>query len=425
MKVVVVEPAGKGGMIHYAFQLCRAMAAAGAEVTLVTAAEHYELEPLQHPFEVMRSIRSWDPKPAGPLASGRIARALRKLRRGGRALRYYYEWLRIVAIVRRLRPDVVQLGDIRFPFDLLPLLLLRRHAPLFADICHNVHPFAAGGRSGGLFDRSRVRRFFYRRIYALFDLVFVHFERNRAELEQTFGIPRHRTGVIVHGNEELFGELRDQTVDGTALRQRLDLGDSPVVLFFGTLSRYKGTDVLLRAFPAVHRETGARLVLAGFPFHDFDLDRHRELACTLGVDHAVTWVPEYVPTREVAGWMELADVIVFPYRDIYQSGALHVAQTFGVPIVASSVGAMPDVIEHERSGLLVPPDDHEALTRALIRILSDRKLAAKLGDKAAADARGPFSWDRIARVMLSAYGERNPSVASAPEIEKFEWRMKN
>lgn len=404
MKVMFVEFAGKGGMTHYAFQLCRAMARGGAEVTLVTDRDHYELEHLHHPFRVLRTIEGWDPKPSGRISTVWWAVAARKVRRIFRALLYYREWLRIIRLVRNEAPDVVQFGDIRFPSDLFPLLLLRRHARILADICHNVHPFSAGGRSGGMFDRSRFRRFFYQRIYRLFDIVFVHFERNRTELQETFGIPDAKTGVIVHGDEAIFEELRTPGVDAESLRARLGLpAAAPVVLFFGTLSRYKGTDVLLNAFPEVARETGARLVLAGYPFHDFDLEAHRRIARDLGIADSVTWVPEYVDSGEVVAWMDLADAIVFPYRDIYQSGALHVAQTFGVPIVASNIGAMRDVIEHERSGLLIPSEDPAALAHAIVRLLHDRPLATRLAHAAAADARGRFSWNAVAKGILGHY----------------------
>lgn len=391
MKIVFIEFAGKGGMIHYAYQLARGLQQEGADVTLLTEKEHYELAALEHPFRVDRFIETWDPKPTGK----QIAPWLRKIRRIGRAFRYYREWLRVAKRVEELAPDLVLLGDIRFPFDLFPLMILRRKARRFADICHNVRPYDTGGG----FSRSRLRQFFYRRIYRLFDIVFVHFERNRAELMASFGIPLERTGVIVHGNEEIFRELRTPGVDGAAMRRRLGIGDHErVVLFFGTLSWYKGIDVLLQSF---RRVANARLVIAGFAFHDFDLEAHRKLA-----GENVLWAPEYIDSGDVAGWMEMADAIVFPYRDIYQSGALHVAQTFGVPIVASAIGAMKDVIEHEVSGLLVTPEDPEALAAALNRILDDRELAQRLGARAAQDAQGRFSWRTQARAILGSAGVR-------------------
>ncbi|HEX6083733.1 MAG TPA: glycosyltransferase family 4 protein [Thermoanaerobaculia bacterium] len=392
MKIVYVEPAGKGGMIHYAFQMCRAMAREGADVTLLTE-RNYELAELPHPFRVETSIDLWDPKPSGRQSSAPWAVAFRKLRRVGRALRYYRQWLQLVRRVGQIDPDVVILGDIRFPFDLFPLMLLRRKARRFIDVCHNVHPYSTGGAAAGLFDRSRWRETFYRRIYRLFDRVFVHFERNRNEFLQSFGVPAERVDVIVHANEEIFRDLAKPGFTAADLRARYGIpADEQVVLFFGTLSKYKGIDVLLQAFPA---STGARLVIAGFPSPDFDLRAHQTDA------KHVTWVPEYIDSGEVAAWMELASVIVFPYRDIYQSGALHVAQVFGVPTIASAVGAMQDVIEHEVSGLLVKPEDVSALRDAITRLLTDRPFAEKLGARFAEDAQGPFSWRTVARKILS------------------------
>lgn len=390
MKIVYLEPAGKGGMIHYAFQLCRALAGAGAHVTLLTA-RNYELAELAHPFRVEASIDLWDPKPAGRVSNAPWAVAWRKVRRAGRALRHYRQWLQQIRRVGELAPDVVIIGDIRFPFDLFPLLLLRRKARVLVDLCHNVHPFAAGG---GLFDRSRWNALFYRRIYRLFDRVFVHFERNRKEFAESFG---REPGVIVHGNEDIFRDLQHAGCNAATLRQRLGIdAKEKVVLFFGTLSHYKGIDVLLDAFPAIRRDTGARLVIAGFPAPDFDLRAHQ----ARGGD-GITWVPEYVDSGEVVAWMELASVIVFPYRDIYQSGALHVAQTFGVPIVASAIGAMKDVVEDGKSGVLVTPENADALAAAVTRLLHDRDLAQRLGAQAARDAQGPFSWTTIASRILA------------------------
>jgi D-inositol-3-phosphate glycosyltransferase len=129
---------------------------------------------------------------------------------------------------------------------------------------------------------------------------------------------------------------------------------------------------------------------------------HQSLARNLGIEQSVTWVPEYIDSGDVAAWMELASVIVFPYRDIYQSGALHVAQTFGVPIVASSIGAMRDVIEHDVSGFLVEKENPDALAGALLRILNEPSVAARLGARAAEDAQGRFSWKAIGRILMSA-----------------------
>ena len=384
VRVSVVEFAGRGGMIHYAWQLCRALAGTGADVTLVTS-RHYELDALPHPFRLRKVLRLWDPKPAE-------APRWRKPRRIGRAFLHYREWLRLALHLRRERPDLVLLGDIRFPGDLAPILLLRLLGLRLADVCHNVAPYAAGG-----FRRSALDRFLYRRIYRCFERVFVHFEDNRRAFLADYGLPPERVVSIPHGNEAIFEELRDPSLDEAGLRRELGLApDEPVLLLLGTLSRYKGIDLLLRAFTRV--AAPARLVLAGFPDADFDLAEHQALARELGIEDRVLWVPRYVESDEVAAWMGLASVAVFPYREVFQSGALALAQTFGVPVVASSVGAMPEAVGG--SGLLVPPGDPDALAAALLSVLEDPDLARRLGERARKDARERFSWERIGLAIV-------------------------
>jgi glycosyltransferase involved in cell wall biosynthesis len=71
---------------------------------------------------------------------------------------------------------------------------------------------------------------------------------------------------------------------------------------------------------------------------------------------------------------------------------------------------MQDVVENGVSGLLVPPETPAALADAVLRLLEDRELATRLGERFAADARGPYSWRANAETILAAYG-RGPSFA--------------
>jgi len=401
LRIAVVEFAGKGGLIHYAFQLCRAMAREGAEVTLLTD-EHYELDGVEHPFRLRKIFRLWDPKPDA--GTGRRGDAVSPMRRVRRAILYYRAWRDLASHLESEKYDVVQLGDIRFATDLLALKLVRRRTRILADICHNVRRFSAGGR----FTAASATNAAYGRIYRLFDHIFVHYDVNRAAFHAGFPSSSGKVTVIVHGNQELFAELRAPL--RTADRLRSELGLLPgeeVVLFFGTLSAYKGIDLLLEAFVAVApRHPRSRLVIAGFALPDFDVNRHLALAHGLGMSERVRIVARYIDSSEVAAWMELASVVVFPYREIYQSGALHVAQTFGAPIVATRVGATADVIEHGVTGLLVSAGDAKALAEAISRLLGDRDLARRLGDAGRAAAQQVFGWRGIACQILDAYEQR-------------------
>lgn len=399
MKVAVVEFAGRGGLLHYAWQLCEAMQVEGADVTLITD-RRFDLAQLPRTFAVHPILEMWDPKPAAD-----VQPALRRLRRGWRALRYYREWQRIVREVRRLQPDVVQLGDIRFASDLVPLRQIRRNARAMADICHNVRPFSGGAASNGTFSLSSAERAAYGRIYSLFDLIFVHHEINERDFRETFPAVAERVRRIVHGNEEIFEQLADGSLDAAKLRKDLAVAASDrIVLFFGTLASYKGLDVLLAAFSALAANVqDVTLVVAGFPFGDFSTDAWLAEAARLGIHERVRLIPRYIADSEVAAFMELASVAAFPYRQIYQSGALQVALTFGVPVVVTRAGAMPEVVRDGVTGIVVEPEDADAFGRALLRVLAERETAERMGAAAAADARERFAWRNVAREILASY----------------------
>lgn len=399
MRIALVEFAAKGGLIHYAYQLGRAMHADGADVTLITGT-HYELAGLPHQFRVEPVLRLWDPKPDAD-GAGRVRR---RVRRGLRALQYYREWMRLMAILRRLEPDVVQFGDIRFATDAIPLARASRCGWLMADICHNVRPFSGGEGSSGTFAMSGLEQRAFARAYAQFDAIFVHYERNVEIFARTFPKSRERVTAIVHGNEEIFRELASPEVSAASLRESLGLtADDRVALFFGTLSRYKGLDLLLDAFTRVAaRVPRAVLVVAGHEPPDFDRNQFLQSARALGVEPRLRLVPGYVPSSSVAAWMGVGDVIVFPYRDVFQSGALQTAATFGAPIIATRVGAMPDVIRDGETGRLTTADP-DAIANAIVELLENRSHAAALGAAAAHDAATRFSWRSVASTMLARY----------------------
>src|SRR5204863_4694788 len=137
---------------------------------------------------------------------------------------------------------------------------------------------------------------------------------------------------------------------------------------------------VLRAVPH------AVLVVAGFPAPDFDEDATRRLARQLGVERALHLQARYIPAGAVHAWLRLADVMVLPHRLVYQSGALALAQTFGVPVVATRTGAMPEMVADGESGLLVEPGDASGMAKAIVRLLHDPELAGRLGRQGRADA---------------------------------------
>jgi glycosyltransferase involved in cell wall biosynthesis len=406
LRVSVVEFLGRGGMVHYAYQLCRALAEEGARVELLTDHD-YELETLPHNFAVRRVFKLWNPRPEGGVvwSSSLRARVVRLARRSKRAAMYYRDWWRLVRLVRRERPDVVQFGEIRFATDLLPLLALRASGARLADVCHNVAPFDVSADSSKITKESRVYRAVFRRIYACFDAVFVHSEVNRREFVRLYGGPPERIHVIPHGNEGMFVAPGGGEGKGDGLAGELGLkAGAPTALFFGTLTKYKGLEYLLDAFAEVRRRLPeAQLVVAGFPNPDVDVEALRARAEQSGISGAVKFYLRYVPLEDVPGLFAASDVVVFPYLMIYQSGALQVAYSFGKPVVATDVGGLSEAVSDGETGLLVPPRDAGALAAALAELLGDPERARRMGERGRELSETEYSWGRIARSVQRVY----------------------
>jgi glycosyltransferase involved in cell wall biosynthesis len=111
----------------------------------------------------------------------------------------------------------------------------------------------------------------------------------------------------------------------------------------------------------------------------------------------------FVPRSELGAFYERAAVVAAPSRREGYGVAVREAMAFGRPVVATAVGGLREAVEHERTGLLVPPRDPVALRAALERLLGDEALRRRLGEAARARARERFSWDAAGAALVEAY----------------------
>lgn len=171
---------------------------------------------------------------------------------------------------------------------------------------------------------------------------------------------------------------------------------APVVLTLARLSYEKGVDDLIDA-AAMLRATrpDARFVVLG--------DGPDRAALEARVAERGLSGVFALPGFAVDIWPALtaADVVCLPSKSEGLPNALLEAMAMSRPVVATAVGGMPEAIEHEVNGLLVPPGDAEALARALGRVLGDAALGARLGRA----ARGTVEERFLARDVAARYGE--------------------
>lgn len=388
MNILLVEFSPSGGLYQFAFQLGEALARAGHAVQLLTGPDP-ELLPRTAGLSVLSTLPTWHPaeavRPPGPV------RAVRRVVRAGR---HVAAWAVVDRHLRRTRPDVVLWGEWRFTLDgHLAAALARRHRArsVLADLAHTPLPFSEQRTRGPLHKRGLGLQSALASAYGLLDVVFVLGERSRADLLTAFPQVR-RVEVVPHGDEGVFadGPVPDPGACG------------PRVLFFGTLARYKGLDLLLDAFVMVRRALpDAELLIAGAPVDVDTAALTRRAEAVGGVELRLG----YVPRDAVSSLFGAARVVVAPYLLANQSGVVHLAQTFGRPVVATDVGDLHVSVRPGQTGLLVPPGDAAALAGALQILLADPEQSTRMGAAGRRRLEAESSWDEVAARMARTWQE--------------------
>jgi len=277
------------------------------------------------------------------------------------------------------------------------------------------HPFFGPTYSGVI---SRLRR--RSRVPAVFlcHNVFPH-ERPRLpgvgrllawSLVRTF---RHVDGFLAH-SEELVDQIKDLRQGAVVRRifhpaydfyprtgRQQVSGNRPRLLFFGNVRRYKGLEVFLQALGIVRKEMLFEATVAG----EFYIDAapFRALGSQLGLDDSLVWKDCYIPNEEVPSLFEQADLVVLPYLEATQSGVVPLAYRFGVPVIASNVGGLSEVVQDGRTGYLVPSRNAEALARRIVQYFREKKR-----DEFEANIerfREQLSWDQVVRTLIEVVEE--------------------
>jgi glycosyltransferase involved in cell wall biosynthesis len=203
----------------------------------------------------------------------------------------------------------------------------------------------------------------------------------RFQVEQV-GLPAAQVEVIHYGLDEPPGRWGTNPPDPVP-------ADARVLLCVCRLEPQKGVDVAIRALAAVSK---AHLVVLGEGPQRGELER---------LAHALD-VPVYLPGRvpDVAAWLRRAAVLVHPARWEGFGLALLEAMLASLPIVATNVSSIPEIVVDGETGLLVPPEDPDALADAIKRMLDD---PSGYGERGVARARERFSVARMADRTLAIY----------------------
>jgi glycosyltransferase involved in cell wall biosynthesis len=295
----------------------------------------------------------------------------------------------ILQKIREFSPDVVHYQGVHLWFD-LTLPLLHKYPLVFT-----VHDFRPHPGDQRLQQTPFWIEMFARRRA---DQLIVHSQQVRDLMIPHWPGRAERISVIPHiriGHELSPAEFPE---------------DGNLILFFGRIWEYKGLEYLIRAEPLISaRVPNVRVLIAG---RGEDFSRYTRMMV-----HADRFVVhnEYISEERAAEYFHRASVVVLPYIEASQSGVIPLAYSAGKPVVATRVGGLPEMVEHGRTGYLVPPRNVPELAESITRLLLDEPLRHQMGANGKRKIKAECSPHVIAEKTMEVYWRAFQKVCLTPE----------
>jgi D-inositol-3-phosphate glycosyltransferase len=272
-------------------------------------------------------------------------------------------YVRLMGYAATARPKIFHiLWNNKFQlFDRTALMLY--YKMLGKKVVFTAHNVNAAKRDG---NDSALNRLSLRVQYRLADHIFVHTEKMKQELVDEFGIRGSKVSVIPFG---LNNSVPDTDLTCTEAKQKLGIrSGEKTILFFGRIRQYKGLGYLVPAFQRIARDRHDwRLIIAGEPKKD-SVGHWRDMQKAIEQDTSGKRVVQeirYIADDETEIFFKAADVLVLPYTQVFQSGVLFLAYSFGLPVIATDVGSFRDDIVEGETGYICRPSDEADLAGAL------------------------------------------------------------
>ncbi|MDX2097262.1 MAG: glycosyltransferase family 4 protein [Leptolyngbyaceae cyanobacterium bins.59] len=222
----------------------------------------------------------------------------------------------------------------------------------------------------------------------------------RREVERALACPWNKIDVVYNG-------IRSEkkcclpAFDQQAFRRRFAADSERIVYFVGRLAHEKGVSVLIQAAPKVLWEMGGgvKFVIIG----GGDAAHLKRQVWNLGIWDQC-YFTGFMPDEDLDKFQTIADCSVFP--SLYEPFGIVALESFAarVPVVASDTGGLPEVIRHNRTGVITWANNSDSLAWGILEILRNPEYARQLTDNAYVDLKRRFSWPKLAQQTEAVYG---------------------
>ncbi|MBB3108569.1 glycosyltransferase involved in cell wall biosynthesis [Paenibacillus phyllosphaerae] len=376
-KVVIIEPAGKGGICHYTYKLAASIKAHNYNTVLITNRD-YEFE---NDSNINFQVKNW-------FVNLRWNKKFKKYSRMLNGALYVLTLMRIVLYLILSQSKQVHMQWISSPtIDRVFISILKIIGIKVILTAHNVLPH----------EPTESDRFKYEHLYNKVDHVIVHSESNISQVKENINITNlDKFTVIPHGN--YMFENMNQTEHHVIPKEVIK--GKKVLLFFGVIRPYKGLDILLDALNNMKGEYEDWVLVIAGSCDNFN--EYEEMINKYSLEEKVIRHIKYIPMENIAAYFSISDVVVLPYRNIYQSGVVQMAYAFGKPVICSRVGGFVDVVDEGETGLLFETGSSDELSKILLFALTKADLN-QMGQNASYLARTKYSWEQISVKTIGLY----------------------
>jgi len=216
----------------------------------------------------------------------------------------------------------------------------------------------------------------------------VHGKNLKKQMMDEYSLEEDKISIVPLGNLSIY-----QKSDSIIYEE-----EPNTVLFFGRIWPYKGLEYLIKSEPLISSFIpNLNIVIAG---EGESFERYNKM---IKNSSSFTIKNYRVSNDELSELFQKAAVVVLPYIEATQSGIITIAFAYGKPVVITDVGSLAEVVEDGETGYVVPPRSSYELSRAIIKILQNKKLRKKMGKKAFASSQSIISWETISKKSLKTY----------------------
>ena len=303
-----------------------------------------------------------------------------------------FNWINVGIELYRLRPDIVIFRywiSFMAPcyFVIASILKMNRTSKIFTIVDNAI---------------SHEPKFYEKLVARLFFLVSDFFLTMSEKVRKDLASLTNKPSILsVHPLYDSYSPPRSKLEARANLQLPLD---QKIILFFGFIRDYKGLDLLLEAMSSPEiKAQNIKLVVAGEFYAN--REKYESMVSSLRIENQLYWHTDFIPDGKIADYFSAADAVILPYKASTQSGVTQIAFYYDLPIIATNVGGIKEMVEHNTHGLIIDANA-QSISKGILHFYENDN-SQKYRQNIARD-KSKYSWTAFVEAILKE-AKRLPS----------------